>query len=254
MRRETTTFENDDAQRDPSKSFDSWIGAYTGRYSTRVYNQQSTTNNRQHQHVVHVQDQRVGGVGSGCHLKVVGHPTLQVKVGRFPAVHVVRVLGRGLVMVGVVGVVGGFQTDGDQHDNRLPNDGPWRVGTCERKQKSVVGWLCEVERIVSAAIIPHQKNTTAAASLAVSSQYHHWQHQCGSISVAVGGYISPSREPSVFVAGTTTSSIDLFAIVHIGRREWSRAVLVVASRSLAMAAAANNVLWSVIVIDCIDRY
>ena len=189
MRRETTTFENDDAQRDPSKSFDSWIGAYTGRYSTRVYNQQSTTNNRQHQHVVHVQDQRVGGVGSGCHLKVVGHPTLQVKVGRFPAVHVVRVLGRGLgrglVMVGVVGVVGGFQTDGDQHDNRLPDDGPWRVGTCgKRKQKSVVGWLCEVERIVSAAIIPHQKNTTAAASLAVSSQYHHWQHHCGSINVA----------------------------------------------------------------------
>jgi hypothetical protein len=84
-------------------------------------------------------------------------------------------------MVGVVGVVGGFQTDGDQHDNRLPNDGPWCVGTCgKRKQKSVVGWLCEVERIVSAAIIPHQKNTTAAASLAVSSQYHHWQHHCGS--------------------------------------------------------------------------
>ena len=68
----------------------------------------------------------------------------------------------------------------------------------------------------------------------------------------------------MFVAGTTTSSIDLFAIVHIGRREWSRAVLVVASRSLAMAAAANSVLWSVVVLivligidrigrTCIDR-
>jgi hypothetical protein len=86
----------------------------------------------------------------------------------------------------------------------------------------------------------------------IPRQQHHWQYHhsiiIGSIIVAVGGYISPSREPSVFVAGTTTSSIDLFAIVHIGRREWSRAVLVVASRSLAMAAAANNVLWSVIVL------